>query len=63
MHNLGSEYIEEGSLNIREAYERSLQREGHVRDPAQLEIIARFEDLQARIPSTFTAAWAAARPA
>ena len=38
-----------GTLNIREAYEESLQREGHVRDPAQLEIIARFEDLQARL--------------
>ena len=36
-------------MGIREAYEESLRREGHVRDPAQLDIIARFEDLQARI--------------
>lgn len=36
-------------MNIREAYEESLQREGHVKDPAQLEIVARFEDLQARL--------------
>ncbi|MDJ0749938.1 MAG: cell division protein ZapE [Woeseiaceae bacterium] len=36
-------------MNIREAYEESLRREGHVRDPAQLEIIARFEDLQDRL--------------
>jgi len=36
-------------LNIREAYEESLHREGHVEDPAQLDVIARFEDLQARI--------------
>ena len=36
-------------MNIREAYEQSLQREGHVKDPAQLEVIARFEDLQARL--------------
>jgi len=38
-----------GTLNIREAYEESLQREGHEKDPAQLEVIARFEDLQARL--------------
>ena len=43
------EYIEEGTLKIREAYESSLQREGHVRDPAQLEVIARLEDLQSKI--------------
>ena len=36
-------------MNIREAYEESLQREGHVEDPAQLEVIARFEDLQTRL--------------
>ena len=36
-------------MKIREAYEESLQREGHVEDPAQLEVIARFEDLQARL--------------
>ena len=36
-------------MNIREAYEESLQREGHVADPAQLAVIARFEDLQSRL--------------
>jgi len=36
-------------LNIREAYEESLHRDGHVEDSAQLDVIARFEDLQARI--------------
>jgi cell division protein ZapE len=36
-------------LKIREAYEQSLHREGHVQDPAQLEVITRFEDLQQRI--------------
>jgi cell division protein ZapE len=36
-------------LGIREAYEESLRREGHVRDPAQLEVIAYFENLQAHI--------------
>ncbi len=36
-------------MKIREAYEESLQREGHVEDPAQLDVITRFEDLQARI--------------
>jgi len=36
-------------LKIREAYEQSLHREGHVEDRAQLEVIARLEDLQQRI--------------
>ena len=36
-------------MNIREAYEASLQREGHVEDPAQVEIVARLEDLQNRL--------------
>ncbi len=36
-------------MNLREAYEESLHREGHVEDPAQLELIARFEDLQQRL--------------
>ena len=36
-------------MGIREAYEESLRRDGHVRDPAQLDVIARFEDLQAGI--------------
>ncbi len=40
---------DEGKLSIREIYEQSLQREGHVRDPAQLAIIDRLEDLQQRI--------------
>ncbi len=36
-------------MNIRDAYEQSLQREGHTEDAAQLDIIACFEDLQARL--------------
>ena len=36
-------------MKVREAYEASLRRQGHTRDPAQLDVIARFEDLQARI--------------
>ena len=36
-------------MNIREAYEESLHRDGHVKDSAQLDVIARFEDLQARL--------------
>ncbi|HSG96818.1 MAG TPA: cell division protein ZapE [Woeseiaceae bacterium] len=36
-------------MNIRQAYMESLQREGHVEDAAQLDMIARFEDLQARL--------------
>jgi cell division protein ZapE len=36
-------------LNIREAYEESLHRDGHSEDAAQLAVIARFEDLQARL--------------
>jgi len=36
-------------LNLRKAYEESLHREGHVHDPAQLELVARFEDLQQRL--------------
>ena len=48
------EYNEEGSLNVREAYEDSLDREGHVEDPAQLELVAHFEDLQSRIAAQRT---------
>ena len=36
-------------MTIREAYEDSLRREGHVEDPAQVEIVGRFEDLHARL--------------
>jgi cell division protein ZapE len=36
-------------LKLRHAYEQSLQREGHVEDPAQLDLIGRFEDLEARL--------------
>jgi len=36
-------------LKLREAYAKSLHREGHVEDPAQLELIARFEGLQQRL--------------
>lgn len=38
-----------GTLTIRDAYEDSLRREGHVRDAAQLDIITKLEDLQHRI--------------
>ena len=38
-------------MKIREAYEESLHREGHAEDPAQLDAIARFENLQMRIAS------------
>lgn len=38
--------MDSASRNIRDAYEQSLLREGHVRDPAQLGIIERFETLQ-----------------
>ena len=36
-------------MDIRKAYEDSLSREGHVRDPAQLDVIERLEDLQQRL--------------
>ena len=36
-------------MEIRQAYEDSLARAGHVRDPAQLDVIKRLEDLQQRI--------------
>ena len=36
-------------MNIRDAYENSLRREGHVEDPAQLRIIGQLEDLQASL--------------
>jgi len=36
-------------LKIRQAYRESLRREGHEEDPAQLQVIARFEDLEARL--------------
>ena len=36
-------------MEIRQAYENSLAREGHVRDPAQLDVIERLEDLQRRL--------------
>ena len=36
-------------MNIREAYAESLKREGHTEDPAQLGMIARFEDLESRL--------------
>jgi len=42
-------YSNEGSLKIRDAYEESINRDGHSEDPAQLDAIARFEDLQVRI--------------
>jgi len=36
-------------LSIREAYEKSLQRDGHEQDVAQLEIVALLDDLQQRL--------------
>ncbi len=36
-------------MEIRDAYENSLSREGHVRDPAQIEVIGKLEDLKRRI--------------
>ena len=39
-------------MNIREAYEESLRREGHVEDPAQMDIIAQLGDLQARLAAS-----------
>jgi len=36
-------------LKLREAYAESLHREGHVEDPAQVELIAHLEDLQQRL--------------
>jgi len=36
-------------VNIRQAYEDSLKREGHESDPAQLAVIALFEDLSKRL--------------
>ena len=39
-------------MNIREAYEESLRRADHVEDPAQLDIIAQLEDLQARLAAS-----------
>ncbi|MBT8103072.1 MAG: AFG1 family ATPase [Gammaproteobacteria bacterium] len=39
-------------MNIREAYEDSLHREGHEADSSQLQIIAELEDLQARLTSS-----------
>lgn len=36
-------------MEIRQAYEDSLSREGHVRDPAQLAVIERLESLQNRL--------------
>ncbi len=42
-------YRIKGRLNIRDAYEDSLRREGHVRDPAQMCVIDRLEELQLRL--------------
>jgi cell division protein ZapE len=56
-------------LDIREAYEDSLDRDGHVRDPAQLDVIDRLEDLQHRMqhrdaprPGLLTALFRKRRP-
>ncbi|MBT8091914.1 MAG: AFG1 family ATPase [Gammaproteobacteria bacterium] len=42
-------------MNIREAYEASLGREGHTRDPAQLALIGQLEDLQKRLSASQSA--------
>ncbi len=39
-------------MTLREAYEQSLRREGHAADEAQLEVIARLEDLERRLLAT-----------
>ncbi len=39
-------------VTVREAYEESLKREGHVADAAQLDVIARLEDLERRLTAT-----------
>ncbi|NND46739.1 MAG: cell division protein ZapE [Woeseiaceae bacterium] len=39
-------------MNIREAYEESLRREGHVQDSAQLDIVVQLGDLQARLTAS-----------
>ncbi len=36
-------------MNIRDAYQESLRRDGHVEDPAQLQVVGRLEDLTARL--------------
>lgn len=46
MAHIANRVTRENTLTIRDAYEESLLREGHVRDPAQLLIIERFEALQ-----------------
>lgn len=46
MAHIAKRVIRENAVTIRDAYEESLLREGHVRDPAQLVIIERFEALQ-----------------
>jgi cell division protein ZapE len=38
-----------GILSIREAYEKSLQRDGHEQDAAQLKIVALLDELQQRL--------------
>lgn len=47
----GRKYSLRGSLDIREAYEVSLAREGHVRDPAQAAVVRKLAALQRRIES------------
>ena len=42
-------YRIKGRLNIRAAYEDSLLREGRVRDPDQMRVISRLEELQMRL--------------
>ncbi|MGB5625997.1 MAG: cell division protein ZapE [Woeseiaceae bacterium] len=39
---------------MREAYEDSLSREGHIEDPAQVEVVGQLEDLQARLTTSLS---------
>jgi cell division protein ZapE len=41
-------------LNILEAYEKSLEREGHVRDPAQVELVTFLDELARELQSKAT---------
>ena len=41
--------MDQGTSNIRAAYEASNREHGHVADKAQLDVIARYEDLLQRI--------------
>ncbi len=44
-------------MNVREAYEKSLQREGHDRDSAQEKLVELLEDLQQRLQVISPSGW------